>query len=1418
MGPAKRVPHTPKSRVESGAGAKRADMRDAWTRYRRLRSRVRGSRALGGATVGAAWIGMLAASALSLACPAVGSAATGHEFLARLSEAPPGRALREPGAVAVDHVTGEVFVADPGTGVVDVFTAAGTYVTRFGAGLEATALAVDEASGDVYVAEPVEDAVLVFKPNGTGGYEQLSRWSGAKTPEGAFGEVAGVAVDNSTSGADPSAGDVYVVDAEPLQEKLEKGAVYVFKPKPAGPEESQEGELVGSLTKKLEAPNGVAVSAVTGRVYVADAAKGAVYAYSSAGIYEATLTGSGSPLGPFGGKSHEGVREEEGDVTSLAIDETTGDLLVASGERDLLDEFNAAGEWVGWVTGTPSGPFGAVQGVAVGASGDVYIADSEQEQHVVDVFGPGVLLPDVTTKAPAKVTGTTATLKGAIDGDGKPASYHFEVGETDAYGSLSTPVSETSGGAEEQVEAAVTGLKPDTKYYVRLVAQNENGTDCGAGLAFTTEGGESTGGHAESQACQLPGAAIEGESAVQVGASKARLQARINPRGHETTYQFEYGSQECSSNPGACTLLPASPPHIGAGESGVVVSLQLEGLAPDTTYHYRVLATNGLGTSEGIEGIFTTQSSGSSFALPDHRAWEMVTPPDKHGAPVEALTREGGQILASEDGDALTYVAKGAITEQPEGNRSLEMQQALATRSSSGWATQDIATPQTRGLGANVGVAPEYQFFSADLALALVQPPYGPSEESEPPLAPNVTQATVYVRDDRPIEPQGEAETQLFTQAQREGNSMKPTNAGYLPLVTEANVALGTAFGTQLQFFDATPDLSHVVLSSQVALPSPERPGETVGPGLYEWSAGKLRFVSMLPDGMPATAAALGYYHVQARAVSSDGARVIWTNGVAGHPHLYVRDTATGRTVMLDSVQGLSEQEQPAGEAEFQTASTDGSRVFFTDDQKLVSGSSAEEAKDADLYVYECESGEEPGGSACALEDLTAGVRHAGEHAAVQTLVLGASEDGATIYLIARGVLATNEAGDGETARPGEYNLYELHHEGTGPSGEWTTSFIASLSQADSVGWEGGAGVEGSEGSAGLDDMSYLTARVSSNGRYLAFMSDRPFTGYDNEDVSSEHLGKRLDEEVFLYDSQTASLTCVSCDPTGARPVGVLDEQHAREGFGLLVDRREVWGRGHVHWLAGSIPGWTAQSNVSALAQSRYLSNEGRLFFDSADALVPQVETPLREEEVEGKMQAVGVENVYEYEPPGVGSCQGATGGCVALISSGASENESAFLEATPSGNDVFFITSAPLLPQDTDDAFDIYDARVCSEASPCLTPPPPAPSGCEETEACRPVSPPVQAPGGPSGTESFSGSGNLHPAQQGVKGAKEGIKPPPTRAQKFAKALAVCRKEHARSKRKRQACEAHARHLYGPGKKPKSGAKAKRSSRGGGR
>ncbi len=169
---------------------------------------------------------------------------------------------------------------------------------------------------------------------------------------------------------------------------------------------------------------------------------------------------------------------------------------------------------------------------------------------------------------------------------------------------------------------------------------------------------------------------------------------------------------------------------------------------------------------------------------------------------------------------------------------------------------------------------------------------------------------------------------------------------------------------------------------------------------------------------------------------------------------------------------------------------------------------------------------------------------------------------------------------------------------------EGATSLVAVLAGDDWPVWSG---------QEAIFNLSYKgqPSRVSPNGRYLAFMSDRPLTGYDNRDANS---GKP-DEQVFLFDALQGRLVCVSCNPTGARPTGV---EYAKLNNGL-AGGDQIWPEEQS--LAANIPAWTAFEGQHARYQSRYLSNSGRLFFNSSDALVAQ--------------DINNNEDVYQYEPAG---------------------------------------------------------------------------------------------------------------------------------------------------------------------------------------
>jgi hypothetical protein len=209
------------------------------------------------------------------------------------------------------------------------------------------------------------------------------------------------------------------------------------------------------------------------------------------------------------------------------------------------------------------------------------------------------------------------------------------------------------------------------------------------------------------------------------------------------------------------------------------------------------------------------------------------------------------------------------------------------------------------------------------------------------------------------------------------------------------------------------------------------------------------------------------------------------------------------------------------------------------------------------------------------------------------------------------------------------------------------------------------------------------TSRIAGNGN-LAFLSSAPLTEADTGGF----------REVYLYRPATGELTCVSCNPTGTRPLG-----------------------------PSSIPGAVANgesATATRIYKPRALSAAGnRVFFESDDALV-LTDTNQRRD-------------VYEWEAQGVGSCA-MPGGCLGPISSGRAERDSVFLDASADGDDAFFLTTGSLVETDPGGA-DVYDARVGGGF-----PAPAKPIVCV-ADACQPV------PGDPDdpalGTGFFRAEGN---------------------------------------------------------------------------
>jgi hypothetical protein len=879
--------------------------------------------------------------------------------------------------------------------------------------------------------------------------------------------------------------------------------------------------------------------------------------------------------------------------------------------------------------------------------------------------------------------------------------------------------------------------------------------------------------------------------------ASAKLDAEVDPNGNETEVRLEYGTADCASEGSSCTSLP--PQHLGPAFGDQSISVEVTDLQPGTRYFLRVVATSECGlehcTAERSQTFDTLPAS--SGLLADNRAWELVSPPEKDGAGIEAIGGETGQgpaggiMQAAEDGNSVTYTANAPIVPEPEGSHAPEGTQVLSTRSAHGWSSEDLATASRRAEGLTADGPQEYRLFSQDLSAAIVRP-LGVEQKQDPPLVSGLEEEekSIYIRHNASCQSAPATCFEALLTAANVNVNEKEEREGYA--------------GGAAEFLDATPDLSHVVFETTVSLRV--TPTQVDPAGLYEWHAGALALVSRLPGtNEPAVEPKLGQVTPSAserntrHAISNDGSRVFWS-AAAGN-RIYMRDTVANTTVQVNSVvqgAGLTEppEEEPElDEAHYQTASVDGSHVFFTDTARLTPDSTLTPVSfgsPADLYVWvpagvegcgpSSATPEGPGewsGGGC-VTDLTASssVRSAD----VQGLVIGASEDGTYAYFVANGVLA-------EGAQPGNCNdqvaaeaceLYGVHL----AAGKWETRAIAHLSSEDANDW-----VSSALGAV----LGQMTSRVAPNGGFLAFMSNRSLTGYENIDA---HSGAR-DEEVFLYDWGARHLTCASCRP-GAKPEGVFDTEEAGEGVGLLIDRPKLWLN---RWLAGSIPGWTPLAGFIAPEQSRYLTNDGRLFFNSPDELT---ELPAGE-------HYVHKENVYQYEPAGVGGC-GRSAGCVSLLSSGTSSQESAFVDASPSGNDVFFVTSQQLLFQDRDHSFDLYDARVCTDASPCLPPESPPPPPCGDEASCRPSGTPPPTFGTP-GTTTTGASTNT--AQSETRGEINNKPKKPTRKQLLAKALKKCRTKYkghtAKAKKRRAACEKQAQRKYGSKRSVKHSRKARR-------
>jgi hypothetical protein len=812
---------------------------------------------------------------------------------------------------------------------------------------------------------------------------------------------------------------------------------------------------------------------------------------------------------------------------------------------------------------------------------------------------------------------------------------------------------------------------------------------------------------------------IESESVSAVTGDSVTFGLKIEPNGPVTSYRVEYGPTASYGE-----NVPAPDGVVGSGFAAQELSLHVQGLAAQTTYHFRVVAYNAKGTVYGEDRTFTTQSPVVGSVLSDGRQWELVTPAEKLGSLFYAQNVGAYDACASAcpfvaeasvNGDAMVDLASAPTESEPSGY--VKEASVLSTRGpDGGWSSQVISPRHEQAAGPYIASGGEYVFFSEDLSTGIIAP-FGPFTA----LSPEASESTPYRR------------TNYL-----EGNVDKYCESTcYRPLVTQADTPGGEKFGGETapgagcpaplyvcgpRFAAATPDAKYVVLKAEMHLTATPNEGAGGGePYYYEWGNGELQPLDLLPESEGGEGVGIGAPSAVTHELSDDGSVFFDYGG-----HLYLHDFAKKESVRLDVAQGVAE---PAtGEASFIYAASDGSRMLFSDSQVLT------EAPEGG--IYECQIVENAGVPGCDLKltTLTSG--------ATSGTLLGGSKDATYLYFDNANHLIVDHYGNSE----------------------WTTTngpYVGPWPESPAV-------------VAGLPNLS-PTFEISPDGRWLTFMSEEKLTGYDNRDAVSG----QPDIEVYIYGAESNKVVCASCNPTGARPVGVEYDQKD-----LVAGSLE---RG---WAAANLPPWTKATYATQpevkFYETRFLSDSGRLFFNSHDALVPQ--------------DIDGTQDVYEWEPPGVGDCTTSasgfsehSGGCVSLISSGTSVEESAFMDASGSGGDVFFITLTKLVSQDFDNAMDVYDAHECTAQSPCTPQPATVPPACSTGDACKAAPTPQPSIFGAPSSATFSGAGNVSPP--GRPAAKKVKSKPLTRAQKLTRALKACAKER---RAQRAGCKRAARKRYG--------------------
>jgi hypothetical protein len=1110
----------------------------------------------------------------------------------------------------------------------------------------------------------------------------------------------------------------------------------------------------GSVLGALAVPSDLAVDS-SARVYALDTGAG------QRRVQRFQADGSGPEVfaaAQLSGNSPQGGRA----ANNLAIDPESdhffADAALGSPAEQRIKEVDLAGtlvdlhaEGMGFPTQSAFTP----KDLALdGAPGRLYasfgsanpLRNARHHIAVLDDDG-GYAVGSATAPEATEVTPDSAVLEATVNPNGSFSLYRFEISK-DAGKTWSAATGDLEAGdGTEDVPAgpvALEDLEANALYQARVIVT-------------TPLGGSATSEVAEFATAPLQPTAMT-RPAVQVTDTEAVIRAKVNPNGKETSYRFEWGKTTAYGN-----SVPVPDGSAGAGGLAVGLSERLEGLDPETTYHYRIVAANEEGGAEGEDLSFTTTTP---IAAPPNRAYEMVTPPDKNNRITGFKADYEGTPMPyvgvpSLDGEALFYPVNHVVLSDEQGNKAiLVVDHTVIRRGQAAWSTEGL------------------------IDVPVAQPPAGQVTWQIPAAAGDLT-AFAYVHVISPFlagspfgtklldddgglngtgwydwNPEGVPVTGIDDSALIDDDGTRMLRWGEYPgLLGPGDPSNAQVAGSQAIYLQSPPATGPRVLvnectgTGEAATLIPSRigsgdPGDTIGAQACEaGSTTSLRGAEIGGFG-----GAVGLRGERQTALSADGRRVFFVSpdGVApGGPSAGQScTTATGPATsclqqlyvrQLDSegdptVRWISRSQVPGqqvgllGEGVgFEGASADGSIVYFRTNAPLLPGdpnglgaptpggvkSGTASNASWDLYRYELPGIDEDPASGTLIrvsggqsgeEDPNTGAD------GQRTIVRFLSDDGERALFVTSAPLngADNAPPDGSAPSnvPGgaaspEPGTRNLYLFDSSKSGAARWKFVAHLPYQPSK-------IDGCT-TAYAGRIAPLAKFSGSYGGY-----NRPegncVRGTSSADLvvfeSTARLTADDDDDagdIYAYDALADRLQRVSAPPAGQPPYPC---DHVNNDDPTAFCNADL-GPAPLTNLTLGRDGYP-NANVAA---------DGTVFFESRLELIPA--------DTNGRHW-----DTYGWKD-----------GRLFLVSPGDSDHHAYYSGNSEDGEDVFFWTSQRISPWEIDDAdFDVYDARVGGGL-----PDPPAPALCEVLGGgCQRDSESEAPATAPSASSAFVGPGNL--------------------------------------------------------------------------